>query len=79
MEVHLIQLHFIHKRDQHLMLNRHLFNIFTTLLNLNLDAYIGQPNMRIKFTYFSNNTDSLWVLDNITIPQAPVGLTTEMG
>ncbi|MFC7774967.1 T9SS type A sorting domain-containing protein [Flavobacterium sp. GCM10027622] len=53
------------------------FNIFTTLLNLNLDAYIGQPNMRIKFTYFSNNTDSLWVLDNITIPQAPVGLTTE--
>lgn len=53
------------------------FNPFTTVQNFNLNAYVGQPNLKIRFTYFSNNTNSLWVIDDIKIPDIPVNITTQ--
>ncbi|WP_136667236.1 T9SS type A sorting domain-containing protein [Flavobacterium sp. H122] len=53
------------------------FSPFTTVQSFNLNAYIGQPNLKIRFTYFSNNTDSLWAIDDIKIPDIPVNITTQ--
>ncbi|MEY8847600.1 LamG-like jellyroll fold domain-containing protein [Psychroserpens sp. XS_ASV72] len=38
---------------------------------IDLQNYIGLSNMRIRFTY-SGTANSVWALENITIPQAPV-------
>ncbi|WP_323789520.1 LamG-like jellyroll fold domain-containing protein, partial [Psychroserpens sp.] len=38
---------------------------------VDLQNYIGLTNLRIKFTY-SGTSNSVWALENITIPQAPV-------
>jgi len=53
------------------------FNSISTLENISLDAFVGQPSLRVKFTYNSNNTDSLWAIDNIAIPDVPVNITTQ--
>ncbi|WP_428224202.1 T9SS type A sorting domain-containing protein [Flavobacterium sp.] len=53
------------------------FNPFTTLQNIDLSSYVGQSNLRLKFTYFSNNTDSLWAIDELSIPSTPTNIATE--
>ena len=40
-------------------------------VTIDLQNYIGLTNLRIKFTY-SGTANSVWALENITIPQAPV-------
>ena len=55
--------------------NQGPYNLFTTNMNIDLSAYLGQTNLRIRFNY-TGNTNSSWVLDNIKIPEAPVGVLT---
>ncbi|SHI42771.1 T9SS type A sorting domain-containing protein [Flavobacterium terrae] len=43
---------------------------------INLNNYIGQPNLRVKFSYHGL-LNSSWAIDNIGIPQTPTGLTTQ--
>jgi len=43
---------------------------------INLSSYIGQANLRVRFTY-AGNVNSSWAIDNILIPEAPSNLTTE--
>lgn len=43
---------------------------------INLNNYIGQPNLRVKFT-FHGLLNSSWAIDNIGIPETPTGLTTQ--
>lgn len=43
---------------------------------INLNNYIGQPNLRVKFS-FHGLLNSSWAIDNIGIPQTPTGLTTQ--
>jgi PKD domain-containing protein/type IX secretion system substrate protein len=44
--------------------------------SINLNAYLGQPNLRIRFNYHGVNASS-WAVDNIQIPDVPVNLSTE--
>jgi len=43
---------------------------------IDLNSYIGQPNLRIRFVY-NGNTNSSWAIDNIMIPETPSNLTTQ--
>ncbi|MGL2967295.1 T9SS type A sorting domain-containing protein [Flavobacterium sp. XGLA_31] len=44
--------------------------------SINLNAYIGQSSLRIRFVY-SGTANSSWAIDNILIPESPSNLTTE--
>ncbi|MES2812976.1 MAG: T9SS type A sorting domain-containing protein [Bacteroidota bacterium] len=46
------------------------------LQTINLNSYIGQPNLRIRFNYHGVGTSS-WAVDNIIIPDVPVNITTQ--
>ncbi|WP_284651709.1 PKD-like domain-containing protein [Flavobacterium terrisoli] len=43
---------------------------------IDLSAYIGQPNLRIRFVY-NGTVNSSWAIDNIMIPETPSNLTTQ--
>lgn len=43
---------------------------------IDLNSYIGQPNLRVRFVY-NGNTNSSWAIDNIMIPETPSNLTTQ--
>ncbi len=53
-------------------------------MNLNLNAYLGYSNLRIKFNFHGTedtvgaNAGSSWALDNVKIPQAPVPTLTSL-
>lgn len=56
-------------------------NNFTTsptasTISIDLNNYIGQPNLRIRF-YFHGTVGSSWAIDNIQIPDAPLNLQTQ--
>ena len=56
-------------------------NNFTTspsasVISIDLNNYIGQANLRIRF-YYQGNTGSSWAVDNIQIPDAPSNLSTQ--
>ena len=54
-----------------------LFNTFANdNTNFDLSQYVGQPQVRIKFTYIGKNAGSAWALDNFKFPDEPVGLET---
>ena len=62
--------------------NKTPYNKFTSAMNINLDAYLGYSNLRIKFN-FHGTVDSVnafggssWAIDNVKIPQAPVPTLT---
>ena len=46
------------------------------LESINLNNYIGQPNLRVRFNYHGVGASS-WAVDNIQIPQTPVNITTQ--
>jgi hypothetical protein len=58
------------------------YNAFNTAISLNLNAYLGYNNLRIRFSYHGTQDRNLpvmgtsWALDNIQIPQAPVPAIT---
>lgn len=56
-------------------LNRTPYNNFPQEV-INLNNYIGQPNLRVKFSYHGL-LNSSWAIDNIGIPETPSGLTTQ--
>ncbi|MFV5684427.1 PKD-like domain-containing protein [Flavobacterium sp. GB2R13] len=63
--------------------NQAPYNVFNTAISLNLDAYLGYNNLRIRFSYHGtedrnlpSNVGSSWALDNIKIPQTPVPALT---
>jgi hypothetical protein len=43
---------------------------------IDLNSYIGQPNLRIRFVY-NGTANSSWAIDNILIPETPSNLTTQ--
>ena len=45
-------------------------------MTINLNAYINQPNLKIRFNY-SGTTGSSWAVDNIQIPDVPSNLSTQ--
>jgi hypothetical protein len=47
----------------------------TTNMNIDLSAYLGQTNLKIRFNY-QGNVGSSWAIDNITIPEGPPGVLT---
>lgn len=51
-------------------------NFNTNPRAIDLNAYLGQPNLRIRFAYFGN-TNSSWAVDNIAIPDVPTNLSTQ--
>ncbi|MEW5675082.1 PKD-like domain-containing protein [Flavobacterium enshiense] len=48
----------------------------TNTRSIDLSAYLGQPNLRIRFGYIGN-TGSSWAVDNIAIPDVPLNLSTQ--
>lgn len=44
--------------------------------SIDLNAYIGQPNLKIRFSYHGVGASS-WAVDNIQIPDAPLNLSTQ--
>lgn len=46
------------------------------LESISLDSYVGLSNLRIRFV-FQGTEFSSWAIDNIRIPDVPVGLTTQ--
>lgn len=64
--------------------NQGPYNQFNTAVSINLNAYLGYTNLRIRFNYHglqSNSTGitgDAWVIDNVTIPQAPVPTLTSL-
>jgi hypothetical protein len=55
--------------------NQGPYKPFTTNMNIDLSAYLGQSNLKIRFNYIGT-TNSSWAIDNIRIPEAPVGTLT---
>ncbi|WP_442787952.1 PKD-like domain-containing protein [Flavobacterium suncheonense] len=51
-------------------------NFHTNPRSVDLSAYLGQPNLRIRFAYFGN-IGSSWAVDNIAIPDVPTNLSTQ--
>ncbi|MGX7666892.1 PKD-like domain-containing protein [Flavobacterium pedocola] len=51
-------------------------NFNTNTRSIDLSAYLGQPNIRIRFAYIGN-TNSSWAVDNIAIPETPLNLSTQ--
>lgn len=51
-------------------------NFNTNTRTVDLNAYLGQPNLRIRFAYFGN-AGSSWAVDNIAIPDVPTNLSTQ--
>lgn len=43
---------------------------------INLNNYIWQPNLRVKFSYHGL-LNSSWAIDNISVPETPPALTTQ--
>ncbi|QBZ97669.1 Ig-like domain-containing protein [Flavobacterium sangjuense] len=64
--------------------NQGPYNPFNTAVSINLNAYLGYTNLRIRFNYHglqSNGpgiTGDAWVIDNVNIPQAPVPALTSL-
>ncbi|WP_369765556.1 Ig-like domain-containing protein [Flavobacterium sp. WC2429] len=62
--------------------NKTPYNKFTSAMSINLDAYLGYSNLRIKFNFHGtvNSVNafggSSWAIDNVKIPQAPVPTLT---
>ncbi|KGO92290.1 beta strand repeat-containing protein, partial [Flavobacterium enshiense] len=55
-------------------------NPFTAPANdtaVDLNAYLGQGNLKIRFYYHGLNTASSWAIDNIAIPDVPTNLNTQ--
>ncbi|KIA85152.1 PKD-like domain-containing protein [Flavobacterium sp. AED] len=50
------------------------YNISTNM-SIDLSAYLGQTNLKIRFNY-QGTVGSSWAIDNIKIPEAPVGVLT---
>ncbi|MFV5695064.1 PKD-like domain-containing protein [Flavobacterium sp. LB3P122] len=50
------------------------YNISTNM-SIDLSAYLGQTNLKIRFNY-QGTVGSSWAIDNIEIPEAPVGVLT---
>ncbi|WP_255512758.1 PKD-like domain-containing protein [Flavobacterium sp. GT3R68] len=46
------------------------------LESINLSAYIGQTSLKVRFNYHGS-AGSSWAIDNIRIPDVPVGLNTQ--
>lgn len=44
--------------------------------SIDLNTYLGQPNLRIRFNYHGIGASS-WTVDNIQIPDAPLNLSTQ--
>ncbi|MFV5689057.1 PKD-like domain-containing protein [Flavobacterium sp. ZT3R25] len=47
----------------------------TTNMSIDLSAYLGQTNLKIRFNY-QGTVGSSWAIDNIEIPEAPIGVLT---
>ena len=47
----------------------------STNMSIDLSAYLGQTNLKIRFNY-QGTVGSSWAIDNIKIPEAPVGVLT---
>ncbi|MDI5895452.1 LamG-like jellyroll fold domain-containing protein [Flavobacterium algoritolerans] len=55
-----------------------LFNTFANdNTSFDLQNYIGQTQLRVKFTFIGANTNSAWALDNFKFPDAPPNQTVE--
>jgi len=57
------------------------FNTPANTISINMDAYLGYPNLKIKFNFHGtenrvggddSNDGSSWAIDNVKIPQAPI-------
>lgn len=46
------------------------------LQTINLNSFIGQPSLRVRFNYHGVGASS-WAVDNIMIPDIPVNITTQ--
>ncbi len=55
-------------------------NPFSTLVSLNLDSYLGQTNLKIRFYYIGSATSS-WAIDNVNVigPYQPINYTWPSG
>lgn len=51
------------------------YNAFP-LQSINLNSFIGQPSLRVRFNYHGVGASS-WAIDNILIPDVPVNITTQ--
>ena len=64
--------------------NQGPYNQFNTARSINLNAYLGYTNLRIRFNYHGLQAKApgiagdAWVIDNVTIPQAPVPALTSL-
>jgi hypothetical protein len=48
-----------------------LFNFKNDNSSFDISAYIGNDNVRVKWTFFGTTDESTWAIDNITIPVKP--------
>ena len=64
--------------------NQGPYNQFNTSVSINLNAYLGYTNLRIRFNYHGLQAKATgiagdaWVIDNVEIPQAPVPALTSL-
>ncbi len=64
--------------------NQGPYNQFNTGVSLDLNPYLGYTNLRIRFNFHGLVAKSAgidgdaWVIDNVTIPQAPVPALTSL-
>ena len=64
--------------------NQGPYNQFNTAVSINLNAYLGYTNLRIRFNYHGLQAKSpgidgdAWVIDDVNIPQAPVPALTSL-
>jgi hypothetical protein len=42
-----------------------------TILPFDISDYVGNDNVRVKWTFFGTTDESAWAIDNITIPVRP--------
>src|SRR6185312_5549216 len=58
-------------------------NQFTSnpISSINLNAYLGQPNVNIRFNYIGAGSTSTWAIDNVNVvgPYQPVTYTWPAG
>ena len=52
-------------------------NNATNKMVLDLGDYLGQSNLRIKFSYTGTRTGDIWAVDAIKVPSGPRGITIE--
>jgi hypothetical protein len=58
--------------------NQGPYNQFNTAISINLNAYLGMSNLRIRFNYHglldkaTGIAGDAWVIDSVNIPQAPI-------